>query len=310
MTENDFQNLIGWNDGKDENYLRQWAGPTYKYPLTLEQITTSAKRAKEENIRMFMILNDKKPIGSVSLGGINVENSTAHVFRFIICDEEKNKGFGSSALKLLSLFVFNDMKLKKLLLNVYCYNVGAIRCYEKCGFLVKEYRPADDPKWNGYKIIRPMTEEDFQNLIDWNDGKDENYLSQWAGPTYKYPLTIEQIYARAKEENNLMFTIVRDEKAIGGVDLSGVDMKNSAAHICRFILCDDEKGNGAGTAALKQLSSLAFNEMKLKRLSLYVYCYNVGAIRCYEKGGFLVKEYSQADNPKWSSYKMELVNAL
>lgn len=154
--------------------------------------------------------------------------------------------------------------------------------------------------------IKPITENEYQNLVDWNNGKDEDYLFQWAGhKAYQYPISIEQIKARIQEGARI-FIIFWNGNAVGSVELDRIDTENPSANVCRFILCDEAKNKGIGTLALKQLSILTFNEMKLDVLTLGVFCYNIGAIRCYEKCGFLVKEYHQRDDAKWNSYTMEL----
>ncbi len=155
--------------------------------------------------------------------------------------------------------------------------------------------------------IAPITEKDYHYLVDWNDGKNADYLFQWAGhKTYHYPITIEQICLRSKEENSQIYMIFSDDKSIGSVEIDKISKEDLSANICRFILCDGEKSKGFGTLALKQLSNMVFTEMGFKKLTLGVFCYNVGAIRCYEKVGFLVKEYHQREDTKWNSYTMEL----
>jgi len=138
--------------------------------------------------------------------------------------------------------------------------------------------------------IKPISENDFQSIVDWNTGKDENYLYQWAGhKVYKYPLSIDQIKARVQEEKSKIFSILYNGKVIGSIELDQIDAEKSSAKVCRFILSDEVKSKGIGMMALKQLSDIAFNEIKLDSLILTVYCFNAGAIRCYEKSGFWLK---------------------
>jgi hypothetical protein len=33
---------------------------------------------------------------------------------------------------------------------------------------------------------------DFKKIVEWNEGKSEEFLLQWAGPLYEYPLTISK----------------------------------------------------------------------------------------------------------------------
>jgi len=45
------------------------------------------------------------------------------------------KGYGTEAIELLTDFIFNEMNINKVKLNVYSFNKRAVRCYEKCGFV-------------------------------------------------------------------------------------------------------------------------------------------------------------------------------
>lgn len=157
--------------------------------------------------------------------------------------------------------------------------------------------------------LRQMAEHEYQSIVDWNKNKDENYFHQWAGHTaYSYPISAEQIRMRSNSENSKIFSIFQDHELIGSVELDQINSSQLSAKICRFILCDNITSKGLGSSALRELTAIAFNEMGLQRLYLSVYCYNVGAIRCYEKCGFLVKEFHEQEDSRWNSYIMELVN--
>lgn len=155
--------------------------------------------------------------------------------------------------------------------------------------------------------IKPILEEDYHFLIDWNEGKGEDYLMQWAGPkAYKHPISVEQIKAHAKDDNSQIYMIFDDENPIGSVELESINGEDLSANINRFIFGEKHKNNGFGALTLKELINTAFYDMGLERLTLRVFCFNVGAIRCYEKAGFLVKEFHQNNDPKWNYYTMEI----
>lgn len=148
MSENEYHYIADWNAGKDEDFLFQWAGHTaYVYPITTDQIRT---RANEKDTRLYIILSDGEPVGSVEL--VLSDETKAKVCRFILCDEARNKGNGTSVLKKLAEIAAKDMGLEKLVLGVFCFNTGAIRCYEKSGFLVKKFRRHEDPGWNSFTM--------------------------------------------------------------------------------------------------------------------------------------------------------------
>jgi len=152
-----------------------------------------------------------------------------------------------------------------------------------------------------------ITEKDYNLIVDWNIGKDENYLFQWAGPNvYHYPITIDQIKSHTNKEFSQVYIILDNQNPIGSIELEKINNETLSANISRFILCDNTKNKGFGTLALKQLIITAFKEFGLKKLTLHVFCFNTGAIRCYEKAGFLVKEFHQKEDAKWNYYTMEI----
>ncbi|MDF2839575.1 MAG: GCN5-related N-acetyltransferase [Clostridia bacterium] len=73
-------------------------------------------------------------IGSCHTMGLNLRNGTTYIAIFIGHPEYRSKGYGTEAMKLLLNFLFNEVGLRKVKLNVFSFNKRAIRCYEKSGF--------------------------------------------------------------------------------------------------------------------------------------------------------------------------------
>lgn len=155
--------------------------------------------------------------------------------------------------------------------------------------------------------IRPATKTDYAAILRWNAGKDEAYLFQWAGFTaYQHPLTEGQLSRQAEKEGVTIFMIFENEIPIGTVELCDIDESAKTGRICRVLFAEEARGKGHGTEALKALCRIAFEEMGLISLSLRVFCFNLSAIRCYEKVGFRVAEYFEKKDPHWNDYSMEL----
>lgn len=153
--------------------------------------------------------------------------------------------------------------------------------------------------------IRPAAKTDYAAIVNWNTGKDEDYLFQWAGFTaYQHPLTEEQLSRQAKKEGVTIFMILENGTPIGTAELCDIDQAAKTGRICRVLFAEEARGYGA--EALKALSHIAFEEMGLVSLSLRVFCFNLSAIRCYEKVGFRVAEYFEEKDPHWNNYSMEL----
>ena len=90
---------------------------------------------KSKGYNFAIVLRDgNKLIGNVSLVDINHVNQTATLGVFIGDAENRNKGYGKEAIKLLLEYGFNTLNLNNIMLSVYSFNKNAIRTYEKIGF--------------------------------------------------------------------------------------------------------------------------------------------------------------------------------
>jgi RimJ/RimL family protein N-acetyltransferase len=84
------------------------------------------------------------------------------------------------------------------------------------------------------------------------------------------------------------FTICRldDDRRIGNLTLRNVDRENGSAELAIVITDKASQGHGYGTDALNCLVDFGFGELRLERIYLHVFDYNVRAQRSYEKAGF------------------------
>ncbi len=98
--------------------------------------------------------------------------------------------------------------------------------------------------------------------------------------------------ARAAEndvpEDSVTFVVDVDGTAVGTATLFDVD--SYARHAEAGInLVPDARGRGIGTAAMVQLVEFGFTRRNLRRIHLQAIASNAGAIRSYEKAGFVVE---------------------
>jgi len=161
LNESDFPQIIRWVNQYPENFMIQWAGQTYKYPLTLEQMKEHYRHginSIESDVFIYRIMNDKKFIGTIQLCRFNFEQKEAVVGRFLIGDEvNRGKGIGRAALDEIVRIGFNDFKLIKIRLNVFDINMQAINCYKSIGFrenqyLEKVYQDRTGEWWNNIEM--------------------------------------------------------------------------------------------------------------------------------------------------------------
>jgi len=89
---------------------------------------------KQEPIFSIVKLESDEMIGSISLNDIDYIRRNATLGVFIGEDEERGKGYGTEALRLLLDYGFNYFNLNNIMLKVYEFNKIAIKAYEKAGF--------------------------------------------------------------------------------------------------------------------------------------------------------------------------------
>jgi RimJ/RimL family protein N-acetyltransferase len=151
--------------------------------------------------------------------------------------------------------------------------------------------------------LRNMTVSEIQNVLKWNDN-GEAFLKQWSN--FSYPLTTDQLESRINSDDYMVFSIDKDGKMVGTVQMFKFDWDNAAARIGCYLIDPQERGKGTGTDALTKLVHYAFDDLGLKKLELGVFDYNTGALKCYEKVGFVkVNEYMHPMG--WAGYTMEIV---
>lgn len=166
--------------------------------------------------------------------------------------------------------------------------------------------------------LEKFTSEDFDQLIEWIDS--ERLLINWAGALFNYPLTkssmewyIEDTNDLKKSEAFVYKAVDAEGNMVGHVSLGGLSRKNRSARISRVLVGNtDHRGKGVCRQMINGVLKIGFENLELHRISLGVYDFNVSAIRCYEKCGF-VREGVQRDvlrykgNEYWSLLEMSIL---
>lgn len=100
-------------------------------------------------------LDDRFPVGSVSLFDLDHVNGSAGLGILIGEVEFQGRGFGSDALAVLLDFAFGELRLERVWLDVYDFNARAIRSFEKNGFVHEgRQRRARYQRGRYYDVLR------------------------------------------------------------------------------------------------------------------------------------------------------------
>jgi len=113
--------------------------------MTNRVFSLSAERAwledtaKKTDAHYFAIVHreDNRLLGIVNFFDIHPVNRTVTLGIFIGEAADRNKGYGTEALRLIVDYGFRWLGLRNIDLHVNSDNLRAIACYEKAGF--KEY---------------------------------------------------------------------------------------------------------------------------------------------------------------------------
>lgn len=81
-------------------------------------------------------IEDGKYIGGCGINKVDWKNSVAEVGIFL-GKPYWNKGYGTDAMRVLVNFIFSEMNINKVKLEVFSFNERAIRSYEKVGFKIE-----------------------------------------------------------------------------------------------------------------------------------------------------------------------------
>ncbi len=165
--------------------------------------------------------------------------------------------------------------------------------------------------------LKPFEQSDFARLIRWTQSPE--FLLQWAGPIFTYPLDQDQLeqYIRGTEGTPPRRRIfkgveVGDQQIVGHVELNEIDAKNRSATLCRVLVgAPSDRRKGIGIQMVKKIVEFGFNTLALHRIDLLVFDFNFPAIQCYEKAGFVkeghLREARRIKDEYWSSYLMSIL---
>ncbi len=167
--------------------------------------------------------------------------------------------------------------------------------------------------------MREFTEGDIARLVDWVDSGGPDFFVRWAGTAFDYPLTEAQLEAHLAEAEGpdatrRIFAAVDSAtgEVAGHAELSRVDRKNRSATISRLLVGEPSaRGKGLGRQIVSGVLDVAFGEMSLHRVDLYVLEFHVAALSMYKALGFKTEghlvEARRAGDKYWNAYYMAIL---
>jgi RimJ/RimL family protein N-acetyltransferase len=128
--QSDFERLISWIDTKE--LLITIAGTVFTYPLTFDQLKSYLDDPKSYSFNIVDVAQNKI-IGHAEI--VLSNDNICKIDKLLIGDRSnRGKGIGQEVINELLKYSFESLGARIVELNVYDWNIGAIRCYEKAGF--------------------------------------------------------------------------------------------------------------------------------------------------------------------------------
>ena len=167
--------------------------------------------------------------------------------------------------------------------------------------------------------LREFTRDDIPRLVDWVNSGGEDFFVRWAGTAFDYPLTEPQLEAHMAEAEGAeatrrIFTAVDPAtgEVVGYAEFSRIDRKNRSASISRLLVGEPSaRGKGVGKQIVSRLLDVAFGEMSLHRVDLYVLELHISALSMYKSLGFKTEghlvEARRAGGKYWNAYYMAML---
>lgn len=169
FSHEDIDQFISWI--KDERFLLMFAGPKYKMSILREQLLEDIKESEREypKILMYKVVSipGEQMIGHIQLIRIDWERKKASIGRVLIGDDNiRGKGIGTEIMKEMLKIGFENLNLEEISLNVFDFNISAIKCYEKLGFEIVKVNEnvvqIDNESWNS--IVMSITNDKYKTI--------------------------------------------------------------------------------------------------------------------------------------------------
>ena len=134
--------------------------------------------------------------------------------------------------------------------------------------------------------IRPITYDDTEDIIRWrnSDFVRSRFIDQTLFTKESHEKWLKNFVETGKVAQ---FIILLNEKSVGSVYLRDIDYDKKSAEYGIFIGEESARGKGVGTKSARLILEYAFCELKLEKIFLRVYKDNAGAVKSYEKAGFV-----------------------
>src|SRR5450755_694718 len=122
--------------------------------------------------------------------------------------------------------------------------------------------------------LLPFGKPDYDLLISWI--ADEEMLMQFAGPSFHFPVTAQQLDLSFADKNRIPYKVlhIADQQIIGHAEI--VLQDTATALLSRIFIGETAyRGKGLGHPLVNELLRHAFNQPGIEEASLNVFDWNI-----------------------------------
>jgi RimJ/RimL family protein N-acetyltransferase len=127
------------NDDASGQRLRDWHEPPRSLYQREQEFETFQTDTDPSVVRMI-IEADGRAVGDIDLFHIEARNRNALVGMGIWRAEDRDRGYGTDALRAMLRWAFRDLNLRRVELSVEPENARAVHVYKKLGFVMEGCR--------------------------------------------------------------------------------------------------------------------------------------------------------------------------
>jgi len=154
----DLPDLLGWVGSEAGMIL--WSGPTFSWPLDLEQLDTYLAESPAASRLVWTAFDhvEPAPVGHFGLA-LQGNGDTGRLGRVLVAPNARHLGYGRAVTQAALTAGFNETTTEVMKLGVYRHNSIGRRLYEQLGFktalIVENSVTIDGEPWDNIEMRLP-----------------------------------------------------------------------------------------------------------------------------------------------------------
>jgi ribosomal protein S18 acetylase RimI-like enzyme len=137
--------------------------------------------------------------------------------------------------------------------------------------------------------LRPAEQRDIDELMRWFP--DREAVHEWGGPVFRFPFTRHSFAEDIHWGRMASFSLYEPAGPLAG--FGQLYEREARIHLARLAVAPARRGQGVGLCLVERLMARGKSLYDLPEFSLFVFCDNTQALRCYEAAGFQIADYPE-----------------